>query len=116
MVKDKHKIISNRSQNTWASSDPGSPIIEIPRYTNIPENLKSVLKYYLIKVIESFKEDIKNSLKEIQKTKVKKTQMEANLEMEKSRKEFMNYRCKYYQQNTRHRIENLRCRRYSRRD
>ena len=35
-------------------------------YSNIPENQKADLKSYLMKTIESFKEDINNSLKEIQ--------------------------------------------------
>jgi hypothetical protein len=46
---------------------------------------------------------------------IKKTQMEANLEMEKSRKEARNFRCKHHQRNTRNRREDLRCRRYHRR-
>jgi hypothetical protein len=56
MVKGKCKTISNRSQNMWASPEPSSP-------TNIPQNQESVLKSYLIKIIESFKKDINNSLK-----------------------------------------------------
>ena len=102
MVKGKHKTISNRSQNMWASSEPSSPTTASPEYTNTPENQESVLKSYLMKIIESFKEDINNSLKEIQENTgkqvkelnkviqdlkvevetIKKTQMEANLEME----------------------------------
>ena len=39
---------------------------------------------------------------------IKKTQMGANLEMEKLKKEVRNYRCKYCQQNTSDRRENLR--------
>jgi hypothetical protein len=46
---------------------------------------------------------------------IKKTQMEAPGNG-KPRKEVRNYKCKYYQQNTRDRRGNLRCRRYSRRD
>jgi hypothetical protein len=64
MVKGKHKTISNRNQNTWASSEPSSTTAS-PAY-NTPENKESVLKSYLMKIIESFKEDINNSLKEIQ--------------------------------------------------
>ena len=66
MVKGKVKTVSNRSQNTWASSEPSSPTTASPEYTNTPENQESVLKSYLMKIIESFKEDINNSLKEIQ--------------------------------------------------
>jgi hypothetical protein len=63
MVKGKHKNISNRSQNMWKSSDPSFPTTASPEYTNTPENQESVLKSYLMKVVESFKEDINNSLK-----------------------------------------------------
>ena len=67
MVKGKHKTISNRSQNMWASSEPSSPTTASPEYTNTPENQEADLKSYLMKIIESFKEDINNSLKERQK-------------------------------------------------
>jgi hypothetical protein len=50
----------------WASSEPKSPITASPEYTNTPENQESVLKSYLMKIIQSFKEDINNSMKEIQ--------------------------------------------------
>jgi esterase/lipase len=86
----------------WASPEPSSPTTASCKYTNTPENQESVLKSYLMKIIESFKEDINNSLKEIQDNTgkqvkelnkviqdlkvevetIKKTQMEANLEME----------------------------------
>jgi hypothetical protein len=102
MVKGKHKTISNRSQYVWASSEPSSPITVSPEYTNTPENQEVDLKSYLMEIIESFKEDINISLKEIQENTgkqvkelnkviqdlkveveiIKKTQMEANLEME----------------------------------
>jgi hypothetical protein len=65
MAKGKHKTRSNRSQNMWVSSETGSSTTASPEYTNIPENQDSVLKSYLMKIIESFKEDINNSLKEI---------------------------------------------------
>jgi uncharacterized protein YukE len=102
MVKGKHKTKSNRSQYMWASSEPSSPTTASPEYNNTPENQKADLKSYLMKIIESFKEDINNSLKEIQENTgkqveelnkvtqdlkvevktIKKTQMEAKLEME----------------------------------
>ena len=89
-----------------------------------------------MKLIESFKEDINNSLKEIQentdkqvkklntviqdlKVKVetiKKTQMEANLEMEDLGKRSGITAVSITNKNTRDRRENLRCRRYGRRD
>jgi hypothetical protein len=102
MVKGKCKTISSRSQNTWASSERSSPTTTSPEYTNTPENQEALLKSYLVKIIESFKEDINNSLKEIEENigkqvkelnkaiqdlkveveTIKKTQIEANLEME----------------------------------
>jgi methyl-accepting chemotaxis protein len=79
-----------------------SPNRASPEYTKTPENQESVLKFQFMKIIESFKEDIDNSLKEIEENTgkkvkelnkviqdlkvevetIKKTQMEANLEME----------------------------------
>jgi hypothetical protein len=57
MAKGKSKTISNRSQYKWTSSEPSFPT------TANPENQKADLKSYLMKIIESFKEDINNSLK-----------------------------------------------------
>ena len=71
MAKHKHKTISNRNQNMWASSGHSSPTTTSPEYTNTLENQESVLKSYLMKIIESFKEDINNSLKEIWENKSK---------------------------------------------
>jgi hypothetical protein len=67
MAKDKHKTISKRSQDTWASSEPSSPTTESSEYANTPENQEADIKSYIMEIIESFKEDINNSLKEIQK-------------------------------------------------
>ena len=65
MVRGKCKAISNRSQYMWGSSEPSSPTTASPEYTNMSENQEAVLKSYLMKIIESFKEDINNSLEEI---------------------------------------------------
>jgi hypothetical protein len=67
-VRGKHKTISNRNQYTRASSNPSSPTTASPEYTNTLENQEADLKSYLMKIIESFKEDINNSLKEIQES------------------------------------------------
>jgi esterase/lipase len=97
MEKGKQKTISNKSQNMWASSEPSSLTTASPEYT------KSGIcsKILLMKKIESFKEDIKSSLKEIQENTgkqvkelnkeiqdlkvevetIKNPQMEANVEM-----------------------------------
>jgi hypothetical protein len=50
----------------WASSELNSPTTASPEYTNTPDNQGSALKSYVMKIIESFMEDINNSLKEIQ--------------------------------------------------
>ena len=65
MAKGKCKRISSRRQYRWASSEASSPTTASPEYNNTPENQESVLKSYLMKIIESIKEDINNSLKEI---------------------------------------------------
>jgi hypothetical protein len=67
MVKGKSKSISNRNQGYLASSEPSSPTTENPSYPNTPEKQDSNLKSHLMMMIEKFKEDINNSLKEIQK-------------------------------------------------
>ena len=54
--KPKYKGKSETSSSTTAST----------KYTNPPENQESVLKFYLMKIIEFFKEDINNSRKKIQ--------------------------------------------------
>ena len=43
MVKGKCKTISNRSQNTWASSEPSSPTTASPEYTNILSNQETII-------------------------------------------------------------------------
>jgi hypothetical protein len=71
MVRGKRKTISKRSQYTWASSEPSSPNTASPEYTNTRENQEVDLKSYFMKIIETFKEDINNSLKETQKNTCK---------------------------------------------
>ena len=86
----------------WVSSEPSSPTTASPEYNNTPQNQEADLKSYLTKIIEYFKEDINNSLREIEENTskqvkelnkvihdlkvevetIKKTQMEANLEVE----------------------------------
>jgi len=67
MVRGKRKTISNRSQYTLSSSEPGSPTRASSGYTNTPENQEAELKSYLMKIMEPFKEDINNSLEEMHK-------------------------------------------------
>jgi hypothetical protein len=65
MVKGKYKNISNRNQGDLASSEPSSPTTTSPGYPNTPEKQNSDLKSHLMMMIQEFKEDINNSLKEI---------------------------------------------------
>jgi hypothetical protein len=65
MAKGKHKTISNRSQ-ICEHHQPSSPTTASPEYTNTPENQKSVLNSYLMKIIEFLKEVINYSPKEMQ--------------------------------------------------
>jgi hypothetical protein len=66
MVKDKSKNISNRNQGYLASSESSSPTTVRPGYPNKPEKQDSDLKSHLLMMIEDFKKDINNSLKEMQ--------------------------------------------------
>jgi hypothetical protein len=52
MAKGKHKTISKRNQNMWASSEPSFPTKARPEYTNTPENQETVLKSYLMKITQ----------------------------------------------------------------
>ena len=54
----------------WASSEPNSVTTASPEYINTSENQEADLKPYLMKIMESFKVDINNSLKKYRKTQV----------------------------------------------
>ena len=66
MARGKCKNISNRNQGYLASSEPNSPKIASPGCTITLEKQDSDLKSLLTIMIEDFKKDINNSLKEIQ--------------------------------------------------
>jgi hypothetical protein len=66
MMRGNSKNINNRHQGHLASSEPGSPTTVSHRYHNTPEKQDSDLKSHLMMMIENFKKDINNSLKEIQ--------------------------------------------------
>jgi hypothetical protein len=66
MERGKSETICNRTQYTWALSEHSSPTTTSPEYTNMPENQESDLQSFFMKIIMFFKEDINNSLKEIQ--------------------------------------------------
>jgi hypothetical protein len=65
MVRGKCKKISNRNQDYLASSEPSSPTTASPEYPNTPEKQDLDLKPYLIVLLQDFKKDKNNSLKEI---------------------------------------------------
>ena len=66
MVRGKHKNTSIRNQYYLATSEPSSPTTTSPGYSNKLEKQNSDLNSHLIKMIENFKKDINNFLKEIQ--------------------------------------------------
>lgn len=66
IARGKHKNISNRNQFDMPISEPSPPTTVIPGYPNTPFKQDSDLNYHFMKMIESFKKDINNSLKETQ--------------------------------------------------
>ena len=70
MARGKYKIIHNRGQYILGPSEPSSPTTESPGYTNTPENQYADIISYVMKIIESFWEDIINSLNKYRKTQV----------------------------------------------
>jgi hypothetical protein len=66
MARGKLKNIRNRNQYHVAPLEHCSSTTTSPGYHNKPEKQDSDLKFHLIRIIEDFKEDINNSLKEIQ--------------------------------------------------
>jgi septal ring factor EnvC (AmiA/AmiB activator) len=65
MARGKHKNKSNRNQGYLASSEPNSPTIASSGYTITPEKQNMNLKSLLMMMMEGYKKDINNSLKEI---------------------------------------------------
>jgi hypothetical protein len=131
MAGGKHKNRSNKNQGYLASSESKSPTIASPGYTIPPEKQDTALKSLLMIMIEDYKKDINNSLKEIQEN-TSKQEKELNNYLgckngnrkiitegdnsgnRKPKKEVRKPRCKHNKQNTRDKRENLRCRRYHR--
>jgi hypothetical protein len=66
MAKGKHKNLINRNQGYMASSESSYPKTASPEYLNTTEKQDLDLKSYLMMLIEDFKKDINNSLKETQ--------------------------------------------------
>ena len=66
MAGGNHKNRSNRNQGYLASSEPNSPTIASPENTITPEKQDMDIKSLLMMMMEHYKKDINNSLKEIQ--------------------------------------------------
>jgi hypothetical protein len=71
MAKGKCNNLTNRNQEHSASSEPSTPTTVSPGHPNTPEKQDSDLKSYLMILIEDFKKEINNSLKEIQENTAK---------------------------------------------
>ena len=67
MAGSNHKNRSNRNQGYLALSEPNSPTLASPGCTITPEKQNMDLKSLLMMIMEDFKKEINNSLKEIQK-------------------------------------------------
>jgi hypothetical protein len=92
MAKGKCKNLTNRNQDHSASSEPSTLTTVSPGYPNIPEKQDSDLKSYLIMLVEDFKKDIHNSLKEIQEDTGKQVECHKE-EAQKSLKELQGKHC-----------------------
>jgi transcription initiation factor TFIID subunit TAF12 len=75
MVKGKHKYLTNRNQDHWASSEPNMPTTASPGYPNTHEKQDTNLKSYLMILVEDFKKGINNSLREIQENTAKQVEV-----------------------------------------
>ena len=65
MVNSKLKSTTNRNQGYLTASEPISPTTVSPGYTNTTEKQDLDIKSNRMILIEDFKKDINNSLKEI---------------------------------------------------
>ena len=74
MVRGKGKNISNRNHVYLASSEHRSIITASPGYSNTTEKQDPDLKSHLMMMIEYFKKDMNNSLKEIQENTSKQVE------------------------------------------
>jgi hypothetical protein len=88
MAKGKCKNLTNRTQDYLASSEPSTPTTASPGNPNTLEKQDLDFKSYLVMLVEDFKKDINNSLKEIQENTAKQ---EKRLKR-KHKKHLKNYR------------------------
>jgi hypothetical protein len=89
MTKDKHKNLTNRSQDYSPSSEPSIPTSASPGHPNTPEKLDLDLKAYLMMMIKDIKKDFNNSLKEIQENTAKDLQVLKKKKQENTFKQVM---------------------------
>ena len=75
MVKGKCKNLTNRKQDHSPSSEPSTHTSPSPGHPNTPEKQNVDAKSYLMILLEVFKKDINNSLKEIQGNTAKELQV-----------------------------------------
>jgi len=75
MVRGKHRNISNRNQDFLGSAEPSSPTKANTGYPNTWEKQVVDLKSHFMMMIEDFKKDRNNSLKEIQDNTNKKIEV-----------------------------------------
>jgi hypothetical protein len=66
MAKGKCKDLTNRNKDYFPSSEHNTATTASPGYPNTPEKHDSDFKTYLIMLVEDFKIEINNSLKEMQ--------------------------------------------------
>ena len=73
-AKGKCKNLTNRNQDYLASSEPSTPTTASPGYPDTREKQDLDLKSYLMMLVENFKKNITNSLKEIQENTAKQVE------------------------------------------
>jgi hypothetical protein len=91
MVKGKCKNLTNRNQDHSPSSEPSTPTSASPGFPNTPKKQNSDLKLYLMMLVEDFKKEINNSLKEIQENTAQQVKSHKE-EAQKKKKPLENYR------------------------
>jgi hypothetical protein len=93
MAKGKHKSLTHKYQDYLASSEPSILTTVSPEYPNTQEKQDSDLKSHLMILVDDFKKDTNNSLKEIQENTVKQVE-DRKEETQKSLKELQENRTK----------------------
>jgi DNA anti-recombination protein RmuC len=74
MAKVKRKNLINRNQDHWASSEPSTPTTVSAGCPNTSEKQDSDIKSYHMMLVEDYKKEINNSIKEIQENNAKQVE------------------------------------------